>query len=201
MALTQIAQASNTYTMGWQRLKVDGDQLIAHDGGTGHFETSVSFDPEERVGVFVGMNVMSALDAFASPPGPDPLDGVSVRAIAHSVLNLATDRPLPDQGRGIRRLYLIFDLAIVAITALIVVSFVRMKRRYRSRRTILKAVAHFTLPLLILFAVLKVPLWGVLVMLQPDLAYWLVAIAVLLFVKGVVELILMTRVFRQSHPR
>jgi len=34
------------------------------------------------------------------------------------------------------------------------------------------------------------------VMLQPDLACWLVAIAVVLFVKGVIELTLMARLFR-----
>lgn len=189
MALTQAVPAPNTYAMGWERIEADGHQLITHDGGTGHFETSVFFDPDERVGVFVGMNVMSALDAFASPPGPDPLDGVSVRTIAHSVSNLVMDRPLPDQGRGIRRLYLIFDLVIVVLTALLIISFVRIKRRYRSSRTILKAVAHFILPLLILYVVLRAPLWGVVVMLQPDLAYWFVAIAVLLFLKGVIELL------------
>jgi hypothetical protein len=143
------------------------------------------------------MNVMSALDAFSSPRGSDPLDGITARAMAHSVLNLATDRPLPDQGRGIRRLYLIFDLVIVVLTALLVISFLRMRRRYRSWRTVLSAGAHFTLPLLIVYVVLKVPLWGVLVMLQPDLAYWLIAIAALLFVKGVIELTLMTR----PYPR
>jgi len=214
VALTHTAPATQTYAMGWQRIEVDGRLLITHDGGTGHFETSVFFDPDERVGVFVAMNVMSALDAFASPAGPDPLDGVSIRAIAQSVSNLATDRPLPDQGRGIRRLYAVFDLVIVVLSTLIVISFVRIGRRYKrwrhrgiaswpsfGWRTIIKAVSHFTLPLLILYLAVKVPLWGVLVMLQPDLAYWLVAVAVVLLVKGVIELTLMTRVFRQTYAR
>lgn len=213
MALTQTAPASQTYAMGWQRIEVDGRQLITHDGGTGHFETSVFFDPKERVGVFVGMNVMSALDAFSSPAGPDPLDGVSVRAIAQSVLNLATDRPLPDQGPGIRRLYAIFDLVILVLSTLLVVSLFRIGRRYKlwrrrianrqsfGWRAVVKAITHFTLPLLILYLVLRVPLWGVAVMLQPDLAYWLVAVAVVLFVKGAIELTLMNRAFRQTYAR
>jgi hypothetical protein len=39
---------------------------------------------------------MSALDAFSSPHGSDPLDGVTVRAMAQSVLSMATSQPLPD---------------------------------------------------------------------------------------------------------
>lgn len=91
----------------------------------------------------------------------------TVRSFTNAQLN---DRPLPDQGRGIRRLYLIFDLVIVALTALLLISFLRIGRRYRSRRMVLKAAAHFVLLLLIFLVVVKVPLWGVLVMLQPDLA-------------------------------
>jgi CubicO group peptidase (beta-lactamase class C family) len=118
VTLTQTPPAQRKYAMGWERLDVDRRHLINHDGGTTNFQCSVFLDPDERVGVFVAANVMSALDAFSSPHGSTPLDGETVRAVAHSVLSLSTNRPLPDQGRGIRRLYFLFNLVIVALTLL-----------------------------------------------------------------------------------
>ena len=174
----------------------------------------ITRDGYEDLGVFVGMNVMSALDAFSSPPGPDPLDGVTVRAVAQSVLSLATNRPLPDQGWGIRRLYLVFDLVLLILTALLVISLVRTRtwyRRLRERgvaewssfvwRGVLIAITHLTVPLLLLVVMTKVFFWKVLVMLQPDLGYWLQAVAVVLLVKGLVQIALISSVFRGSRAR
>jgi hypothetical protein len=79
--------------------------------GTANFEGSFFLDPEARVGVFVGANVMCALDAFSSPHGNEPFEGQTVHAVALTVLNMATSRPVPDQGRGILKLYLLFDLS------------------------------------------------------------------------------------------
>ena len=102
IALTHTRSAVGTYCMGWESVLMNGRTVITHDGGTANFQSSVFFDPERRVGVFVTANVMCALDAFSSPPGSGPLDGTSVRAMAQSVLSMATNQPLPDQGRGIR---------------------------------------------------------------------------------------------------
>jgi hypothetical protein len=150
---------------------------------------------------------MSALDAFSSPHGSTPLAGVTARGVAQSVLSLATDRPLPDQGRGIRRLYLLFDLVILALTVLLVISFLRIRHRYQRWRTanrrgfgrhsVVKAVTHFTLPLLLTYLWVKVTFWQMLAIFQPDLVYWLVAVAAALFVKGVIEITLMSRAFRE----
>src|SRR5262249_9382125 len=113
IALTQTEPSPKTYAMGWVVTDIDGHRLINHDGGTGDFQCSVFFDPKERVGVFVAMNVMSALDAFSSPRGADPLDGITTRAVALTVLSLATNRRVPDQGPGLRTLYLVFDLVLL----------------------------------------------------------------------------------------
>jgi len=48
-------------------------------------------------------------------------------------------------------------------------------------------------PLLLVYLALRVTIWGVLKVMQPDLYYWVVAVAVALFVKGVVELMLVLR--------
>ena len=192
--------------MGWELIDIDGHRLINHEGGTGTFQTSVFFDPEERVGVFVGANVMSALDAFSSPPPEsEPLDGITVRAVALTVLSMTTNRPLPEQGRGIRKLYLVFDLVLLLLTALLIISIVRMRRRYQRWKelgitnwSILSVIANFILPLLVLYLTIKVFFWRVLEMLQPDFYYWLTVVAIVLLVKGVIEVVMISSVFRQS---
>ena len=195
IALTHTSP--RTYAMGWELLDIDGRQLINHEGGTANFETSVFLDPQERVGVFVGANVMCALDAFSSPHGNEPLDGQTVRAIGLTVLNMATNRPLPAQGPGIRTLYLLFDLVVLIFTVLLVISIVRMRRRYQrlkeqgiTKSSILWTIAHFALPLFVLYLTMRVFFWQVLRMFQPDFYYWLTAIAIVLFVKGLIELAL-----------
>ena len=74
--------------MGWESVQINGRTLVNFDGGTANFECSIFFDPEARVGVFLAANVMCALDAFSSPHGSDPLDGVTVRAMAQSMLSM-----------------------------------------------------------------------------------------------------------------
>ena len=185
--------------------------MITHDGGTANFQSSVFFDPEQRVGVFIAANTMCALDAFSSPPGSGPLDGTTVRAMAQSVLNLATRQPLPNQGRGIRNSYIIFDLIILILTAILIISIMRITRRYKqlkdqgiaSQSDFLSrisriAILHFTWPLILLYAAFGILLWKVFAMFQPDLVYWLEATAVILFLKGLLEIFLTWRVYRDT---
>jgi CubicO group peptidase (beta-lactamase class C family) len=206
MALTQTVPSPRTYAMGWELIDIEGHRLINHEGGTGHFQTSVFFDPKERVGVFVAANVMCALDAFSSPHGTEALDGITVRAIGQTVFSMATNRSIPDQGRGIRRLYLIFDLVLVIFTALLVISIVRMRRRYQrwqeqgiTKWSMLWVSAHFAVPLFVVYLTVRVFFWQVLRMLQPDFYYWLNAVAIVLFVKGLIEIAMISNVFRQRH--
>ncbi len=130
IALMHAQPAPKTYGLGWETVQEGGHTLINHDGATGNFQASVFFDPETRTGVFVAANVMNALDAFSSPPGSSPVDGVSTRAMAESILSLATKRPLPDQGPGIRLLTIVFDAILLVLTALLVIVLARMPHRY-----------------------------------------------------------------------
>jgi CubicO group peptidase (beta-lactamase class C family) len=212
VALTHTGPVPNTYGMGWESVRINGRTLINHDGGTASFQCSVFFDPEERVGVFVAANVMSALDAFSSPHGSTPLDGPTTRAMAQSVLSLAANWPFPEQGRGIRRLYVVFDVVILALTVGLVVSLARIPGRHRRlaqrgiatrsellRRIGLAAVLHFAWPLWLLCLALGVLVWKLFLMYQPDLGYWLEAVAMVVFLKGLLEIALIWRVFRQTH--
>ena len=215
IALTHTEPVPKTYGMGWEIDRLDGRTVIDHDGGTANFQTSVFFDPEARVGVFIAANVISGLDAFSSPPGSSPVDGVTVRAMAKSVLSLATNRPLPEQGLRIERSTLIFDLVILALTVVLIVSLARMPGRHRrlaqrgiaswsglAWRSGLAAVLHFAWPLGVLYLALDVPAWRAYVMLfQPDLGTWLEAVAGIVALKGVLEIALLWRAFRPPHRR
>jgi hypothetical protein len=76
---------------------------VFSDGGVANCQSSVFFDPEAWVSVFVAANVTSALNAFASPAGSDPLDGSTTRGMAQSVLSLTTNQPMPPPGLGVAR--------------------------------------------------------------------------------------------------
>lgn len=106
---------------------------------------------------------------------------------------------------------MIFDLVILALTGVLVISLGRIPARHQrlaqrgiaSRsglvwRSGLAAVSHFAWPLLVLYLALKVLSWKVFVMYQPDLGYWLEAVATVVFVKGVLEIALAWHVFRQT---
>ncbi len=214
IALTHTEPAPNTFGMGWESVRINGRTLLNFDGGTANFQCSIFFDPETRVGVFLAANVMCALDAFSSPHGTDPLDGVTARAMAQSVLSMVTSQPLPDQGRGIRQLYVIFDLIILMLTTILLISLMRIPRRSKQLRqqgiytysgflwrSSMIAALHFLWPLFILYLALKVLLWKLLIMMQPDLGYWLEAVAIIVFLKGVLEIKLYWRIFRQTYKK
>jgi CubicO group peptidase (beta-lactamase class C family) len=214
IALTHVEPVPHTYGMGWETLEVNGRTLVDHDGGNANFGTSVFFDPQAGVGVYVSTNVFSALDVLSSPHGIDYRDGPTVRSIAQTVLSMSTNQPMPDQGIGNARLYVIFDVVLIALTAGLIVWLVRTPGRYRRlkqkgistesalrSRSALVAALHFPLPLLILYLETQVPSWQVDVTYQPDAAYWLRAVAVILFIKGVLELAMVWRVFSQTSRR
>lgn len=214
IALMHTEPTPHTYAMGWEVIQVNGRTLINHDGGVSNFQASVFFDPQARVGVFIAANVMSALDAVSSPRGSDPLDGITTRGMAQSVLSLTTNQSMPAQGLGVARLVLMYDLLLLALTIALVVALARIPGRYRrlARRGIagssslawrigLVAALHFVWPLLLLYAALNVPIWSVIVMFQPDLGFWLEVVAAIVFLKGLLELALIWRVSRQTHQR
>ncbi len=171
------------------------------------------FDPKARVGVFVAANVMNALDGLSSPLGGGAtFAAITTRGIAESVFSLTTNQPLPDQGPGIARVSLIYDLLVLALTGVLVFALARMPRRYQrwaqrgiarwsdlARRGGWIAALHFAWPAALLYVALSVPEWQELVLFQPDLTYWLSAVATLVTLKGGIELALLWRIFGQTR--
>jgi CubicO group peptidase (beta-lactamase class C family) len=205
----------SSYGNGWEVAALHGRTLVNLDGATANFQASVFFDPEERVGVFVAANVMNALDGLSSPPHAATFASITTRGIAQSVLSLTTNQSLPDQGLGIERISLIYGLLVLALTGVLVLALARMPQRYRrlaqrglakwsdlARRSGWITALHFAWPGALLYVALTVPEWKELVWFQPDLTYWLSAVAMLVTLKGGVELMLVWRVWRvfgQKH--
>jgi hypothetical protein len=212
MAAMHVEPPPGAYGMGWESERIDGHRLINHDGGTVNSQASLFFDPDARVGVFVAANVMNALDAFSSPSGGSPLDGQTTRYVAKRVLSLVTNRAAPPPGPGHRRLTVLFDLTILILTgalAMAVTSLPARRRRLAARgierwpgllrHATLTALLTFTLPAVLLYFALDVPAWTVVVAFQPDLGYWLDAVAIVLLVIGASQLAFIGAVFRQPR--
>ena len=216
MALRHTPPPPKRYGYGWEFTRSSGRTLINHEGGTANFQTSLFIDPEARVGVFVAANAMSLLDALSSAPGSTRVDGQTTRVMAHTILSMVTNRPLPDQGPGHERLTLIFLLVLALLTGALAISLARIPHRYHrpspstfAGRTAVARhgalAAQLVLPAVLLYAWLAVPAARVVAQFQPDLAFWLAAVAIVLVLKVMVEAALVWHLRRQparrSEPR
>jgi CubicO group peptidase (beta-lactamase class C family) len=211
IALMQARPTSGSHGLGWESVQVNGHWVLNFDGGNANFQASLFFDPETQVGVFITANVINSLDSISSARSTSLLNGITTRIMAESVFSLATNQPLPNQGLGIRRSSLIFDLFILALTGALVFSFLVIPKKYERiekrgiphRSDLVKqsgktAAIHFTGPLALLFVVLKIPNWILLVLYQPDFVYWLYGVATVVSLKGLLEIALLWRVFRKT---
>jgi NADH:ubiquinone reductase (H+-translocating) len=110
-----------------------------------------------------------------------------------------------------QRLTLLFDVLLAILTIALLLSLARVRRRHRrmvqegiaSRsalwsRVLVALLVNFTLPLVLLFLTLFVPAWKAKILFQPDLGFWLAAVAVILVLKGMAELLLIASVYRRS---
>lgn len=212
MAMRHAVPPGKGYGFGWEFVSADGRTLINHDGGTANFQSSLFMDPVARVGVYVAANAINALDAFASPHGLSPLDGQTTRLMAHTILSIATNQPLPPAGIGHRRLTVLFDVVLALLTLALLFSLTRARRRHRRMtqtgipdarelwaRVAVAAVMNFGLPLVLIYLVLAVPAWQAFALFEPDLAWWLYAIGAVLVIKGVVELVAISGVYRWTQ--
>jgi hypothetical protein len=236
IALMQAEPPPGVYGLGWESARIDGRRLINFDGATGNYQASLFIDPEERLGVFVAANAMSALDGLSSSRSSSSLGAsslkeivrslfgraenkpsfvsalITTRGIAHSVLNIASGRPLPSAGPGQRRIALIVDLVILLLTGALILSLVRIPDWYGGLalhgipnisdlawRVGGIAILHFLWPLALLYVAVKVPYWIIISLYQPDLILWLESAAAVVFLKGLIEITLAWRVFSRIH--
>ena len=101
---------------------------------------------------------------------------------------------------------------LALLTAALVISVARIRRRHRriaqrgiaSRaelwsRVAIAVLVHCTLGIVLLVVWLAVPTWSALIRVEPDLGSWLAAAAIVLFIKGVFELVFIARVYQRAQ--
>jgi NADH dehydrogenase len=109
-------------------------------------------------------------------------------------------------------LILLLDWLIALLTIALVLSLAQVRRRHRrmvqqgiaSRSELWSRVAitllvNFALPIVLLYLTFSVPAWNALILFHPDLGFWLTVVAVVLVLKGVVDLLLIASAYRQSE--
>lgn len=141
-----------------------------------------------------------------------PLGGQTTRLMARTLLGIATDQPPPGAGIAHGRLPWIFDAALALLTIALLFSLTRARRRHRhlAQRGIANAgrlwgriavasVLNFALPLVMIYLWLAVPAWQAVASSQPDLAWWLYAVSIVLFIKGMIELAIIGSVYRWTQ--
>src|SRR5262245_34015461 len=113
---------------------------------------------------------------------------------------------------GHQRLTLLFDALPALLTIALLWSLARVRRRHRRMvqqgiagrselwsRVAVALLLNFALPIVLLYLTLFVPAWKALILFQPDLGVWLAVVAVVLTLKGVVELLLIASAYRHSE--
>lgn len=199
-----VAEAgSEFYGMGWVIGSFNGVPTIWHHGSTPNYHSSMLIQPEENRAIVVLTNV-GLFEVWHI--------GLS-RVIAEGIASILRDQSPSDYGSSIGTRYLIADIIIAVITALVILFIILLPRWRRrldaqppegnialARRIILPLVVDFSWPLAILIGlpgITHIPSWSFWVLYQPDLTYWLIAIASLTLFKAVTRLWLSYSVIRQ----
>lgn len=192
--------ASAGWAMGFYLQALDGVNMISMEGGTANYQSAWAFIPAEETGVVILSNVMNlATGMFAAG---------SAYRISREVLGMVSGYALASGFQTAARLYRTINLVVAVLTSWLVVSLVLMPLRLRwlRRRKLRKAgfvfsllvilLVHFGLPLAVFWGLpgfLGMPAawmltgWGVMLQFMPDLTWWLLAVGVVLMLKGLFE--------------
>lgn len=202
--MMQMEPIPGTYAMGWESAEISGIPVIGHAGGTPGFQTHIWLDTEQHLGVIVLANVLSVLDAFPKT------EITTATHLASGVMSLMQNKPLPDQGWGPMQMYWIVNAVVLLLSVWLVFSLIRVPIRYQRlskntvsgqcplpRRVTIVFLLHFIWPgAVLLTAASGVALWKVLLLFQPDLIIWLTVIAIIIFLKGLIEIGLLIKTFK-----
>ena len=188
--MTTHGGRGDAYGMGWV-ISSAGEPAIWHGGDTANFHSDVIMLPRKQLGIVVLMNVNGNLAMRTNAQG----------VIAQGVQRLLLGQQPPARSTFWLR-YLVFDVAVVLCSSLVLWSFVRLLRRRHQplRRRRLSLLAGLVLPLfwelalpiwlLLDFPSLSGATWSLILLFFPDLGYWLLGLCILLLATGGLRLVL-----------
>jgi hypothetical protein len=197
-----VKAVTGDYGLGWLIEYVNGNPTILHHGSTANFHSTMYFEPDTNRGIVVLTNV-GLFELWPVLPS---------KVIVEGIASLLRDQSPSDYGSSIGTRYLIADVMIAILTALVILFFALLPTwRKRAlnyppqnnmallRRVLLPIVIDFTWPLVILigFPVMThTPSWSYWFGYEPDLTNWLIILASLTLVKAVTRIWLSCPVLR-----
>ncbi len=192
--------SGDAYGMGWIVSKLGGTPVILHEGSTANFHSTAIMAPETGWGVVVLTNCTSMFAGQAA-------------RIARGVMAQLLGQSIPDEAPGFAAFYIAVDVAVVLLTAGLVLSIVllpRWRRRLIARRprtlgflgrVFLPISADIAWPLILLILIpmgAGFPLWRTMAFFQPDLTYWGLGMAFLALGKGLARIGLAATALRKK---
>ncbi|MBS4196701.1 serine hydrolase domain-containing protein [Lederbergia citri] len=206
--LMQTEPVPGTYGMGWSTDSINGLRVIGSPGGSLGFQAQTFMVLEQQLGVIVFANVLDAIDA----EWPDT-HIITTTHIASGVINLLNEKPIGGSGLSISQKYWLVNGLIFTLSAWLIYTTVRTAKRCLgplspdnsghteiSIKVISRIVLYFAGLFIILLLNMTqiVPLWHIATIFQPDVYVWLMMMAVLMALKGTMEIILLVRSIRHE---
>lgn len=203
--LMQTEPVPGTYAMGWQSSNIDGLPVIGHPGGLIGYQAQTFIVPEQKLGVIVFSNVLSAIDA-ALPQ----TEVITTTHIASGVVNLLTDQPVAEDGLSMTQKYLLVDGVMLLFTVWLLYLTTRTAKHSIRRindnnfskiALIAKIIFYFTIPILVLILGMTqiLPIWHMATIYQLDVILWVKIMAVILALNGIMEVIYWVRWTKQKN--
>jgi hypothetical protein len=201
---TVSAGSGASYGLGWMQGDLGGIPATYHFGGNYDVETLAFLEPGTQRGAIILINAQGliATNAF--------------RSIEYGLAALLADRSPGQQTTPVPQLYGYLDAGLVAITTLLLLPLLRMRRwarvvaperrrRGQRARVLWRIGLEVALPVLIL-AVLGMlfaqigATWPEMFLLVPDLLSWITLVCGVVLVTAAVRSILAYRVWSHRRP-
>lgn len=200
---TVSAGSGDFYGLGWMQGELGGVPAVYHSGGNYDVETLVFLEPGTQRGAVLLINDQGliATDAF--------------RSIEYGLARFLADRSPGQPTTPVPELYGYLDAGLVAVTTLLVLPLLRMRRwarvvapdrrrRGQRARVLLRIGLEVTLPVLVLgvlgvlFAQIGAS-WPQMFLLVPDLLSWITLMCAAVLVTAALHAVLAYQVW--SHPK
>ena len=154
-------------------------------------------------------NVVSVLDAVPKTVV------TTVTHLASGVMNLVQNKPLLAKKVDVMSLYWIVNGVIILFSMVLAFSVINLFKLYGQLNNNINNLSytsqyiwwkyikiillHFIWTITVLIASMQLPIMKVLGQFQPDIVYWLMVTAGLVLVKGVVEIVLFSKIHKRNQ--
>jgi CubicO group peptidase (beta-lactamase class C family) len=181
----------SSYAMGWGKFSQNGETVLYHDGEIINSHSEMFLAPAQHWGIVLLLNEGAGIGAVS------PL--LVYRAIiGKQILRMLEGQPLAPARWSANIIYYILDAILALLFALVLVNAMLLPRwykrfqqpmRYRGIRVGVRLLGELLLPLLILIGLpaLGGYSWPFILLVVPDLGWWILVTMSLLLITGVLR--------------